>query len=91
MAKRMKKKTEVASKTIFLPPAVHLRLKVVAASCDLTMGQTIKKLLDRLEPGTSYGVDDDLSLWDLLVQQTKETTASAKTVVDELKIKQEAI
>ena len=69
MAKRMKKKTEVASKTIFLPPAVHLRLKVCAASCDMTMGKFIKKLLDRFEPGGSYSVDDDLKFLQFLEQQ----------------------
>ena len=86
-----KKVSEIASKTIFLPPAVHLRLKVCAASCDMTMGKFIKKLLDRFEPGNSYTVEDDLKFLQFLVQQTEEATASAKTVVNKLEIKQEVL
>ena len=90
MAKRMKKKNEVASKTIFLPPAVHLRLKVMAACGGLTMGKLIKKLLDRVEPGSSYSVEDDLNLLNHLEQVAADNEAEASTKVGKLEI-QEAI
>ena len=47
-----KKVTEKATKQtiLMLTPATHLRLKVLATSCDMTMGNFIKMLLDRFEP-----------------------------------------
>ena len=83
-----KKKKEIATKQIFLPPSIHLRLKVLAASSGMTMGKLIKKLLDRVEPGSSYTVEDDLKMLNFLEQAAAEKEAEAKTRVGKLEIKE---
>ena len=55
-----RKANQVATKTIFLSPSVHLRLKVLATCGKMTMGEFIGYLLDRFEPGQTYTVDQDL-------------------------------
>ena len=83
-----KKKKEVATKQIFLPPSLHLRLKVCAAASGMTMGRLIKKLLDRVEPGCSYSVEDDLKMLNFLEQAAAENEAAAKTKVGKLEIRE---
>ena len=75
---------------LMLTPETHLRLKVTAVATRRTMGELIKALLDRLDPGP-HSIDDDLKFLKNLEMFRSEEAAELKAAnINELEIVQEA-